>query len=122
MSLATAQPVNAEIGVLLVNEFVDELVIGKLTLELTLLLNDSVGEDIDEFVSKAIVLEVKLEVVVANEDEVSLKVVVANEDEVSLELKATGSLSRLVMDKEALELELLRRLKDVELTDVLDMG
>lgn len=105
---------------LLVNELVDALVIGRVTLddlaideiafELALLVDVGTGEEIDEFVNEEVVLEVKFEVVDTDDDEASL------------ELEVTGVLDGPVMDKDTIELELLRRLKDIELTDVLDMG
>jgi hypothetical protein len=110
--LATAQPLNGGAGVLLVDRLVEELAIDKVMLELKLLLGVGVGENIDEFVSDRIVLEVKLEVVNVEDDKISLE----------LESEVTGMLDGLVLDKETLELELLRKLIDVELMDVLDIG
>jgi hypothetical protein len=130
MPLATAQPVSGAADVVLVDEVVDELLIGRImldklentvelvdelstaTTELMLLLAVSVEEGIIELVGDTIVLEFELENVELNDDEVSLE----------LDTELTETTDELVTDALTLILELLRELKDIELTEVLDMG
>lgn len=134
MPLATAQPVSGAADVVLVDEVVDEVVdellIGRImldklentvelveefttaTTELMLLLTVSVEEGIIELVGGAIILEFELDNVVLNDDGVSL----------ALDTELAEITGELVTDALTLILELLRELKDVELTEVLDMG
>jgi hypothetical protein len=83
------------------------------TLELRLLLSVGAGEETDELDGDGMILKLKLDMVELNDD-----------DEASLELNSelAGMTDELVTDTGTLELELPRELKDVELTDVLDMG
>jgi hypothetical protein len=124
MLLATAQPVSGATGVVLVDEVVDELLLdeimldefvtGEATLELRLLVIVGAGEEIDEFVDETTLIELELENVRFDDDEISL--------ELELDPEITERTDELVMETGILELELLRRLNDVELTDVLEIG
>jgi hypothetical protein len=115
------------------DELVDEVAAGGTTLELKLLVDvGSVGdvEEIDVFVGDMIALELRLEVVVSINDETSLdlelrtEVVESEDGAISLELDSEDieMNEELVMDTDTLELELLRRLEDVEVADVLNIG
>jgi hypothetical protein len=113
-----------------VDEVVDELLIGRImldklenavelvdelstaTTELMLLLAVTVEEGIIELVGGTIVLEFELDNVELNDEGISLE----------LDTELTEITDKLVTDALLLILELLRTLKDVELTDVLDMG
>lgn len=90
-------------GSVLIDEVVDELVAGGVTLELRLLLNVGDGEDINEL---------EFDLVELTDDEVSLE----------LELEVTSVTNGVVTDTGTLGLRLLRELKDVGLTEVLVMG
>jgi hypothetical protein len=91
-------------------ELVDEL--STATTELMLLLAVTVEEGIIELVGGTIVLEFELDNVELNDEGISLE----------LDTELTEITDKLVTDALLLILELLRTLKDVELTDVLDMG
>jgi hypothetical protein len=122
MLLATAQPVSGATGVVLVDEVVDEMLLDEImleefvtneaTLELKLLVTVGVGEKIDEFVDETTMSELELGNVRFDDDEISLE----------LDSEVMETTDELVMDTGTLELELLRRLNDVELTDVLEIG